>query len=123
MSVCIAKIDSTKFGSITINGKEYNNDVIIRLDNSIDKSKKKLSKEKYGTSHIVSKKEAKYIFEDEAKYIIIGSGQYDTLKLSDEALDFFKSKKCKVFCKATPKALKVWNETSGPKVGMFHITC
>lgn len=118
-----SKIDATKFGSITINGKTYDNDVIIRLDSSVEKRKKKLSKEKYGTSHILSKKEAKYIFEDGAKYIIIGSGQYDTLELSDEATDFFKKKGCKVICKATPYALNAWNETTGPKAGMFHVTC
>ncbi len=123
MNVIKSKIDATNFGSITINGIRYDNDVIIRLGNSIEKRKKKLSKEKYGTSHIVSKKEAKFIYEEGAKYIIIGSGQYDALKLSDEALEFFKNKGCKVICKATPDAVKVWNETTGLKAGMFHVTC
>jgi hypothetical protein len=117
------KIDKTSFGSITINGERYDNDVIIRQDNSVHKRKKKLSREKYGTSHILSKKEAKYIYEEGVKCIIIGSGQYDTLRLSDEASAFFKSRKCKVICEATPDAIKTWNEKSDPKVGMFHITC
>ena len=123
MNKAKSKIDATSFGSITINGKKYDNDVIIRLDSSVEKRKKKLSKEKYGTSHIVSKKEAKHIFQEGAKYIIIGSGQYDALKLSDEAAAYFKKKGCKVICKATPYALNAWNETAGPKAGMFHITC
>jgi hypothetical protein len=117
------RINKTSFGSITINDEQYDNDVIIRLDNSVHKRKKKLSKEKYGTSHILSRKEAKYIYEDGAMCVIIGSGQYDTLKLSDEALEFFRSKKCKVICEATPKAIKTWNEKSDLKVGMFHVTC
>jgi hypothetical protein len=117
------KIDRTNFGSITINGQQYDKDVIIRLDKSVHKRKKKLSREKYGTSHILSRKEAKYIYEEGAGYVIIGSGQYDTLKLSDEASEFFRSKKCKVICEATPKAIKTWNEKGGSKVGMFHVTC
>ena len=117
------KIDKTSFGSITINGEQYDKDVILRMDKSVHKRKKKLSKEKYGTSHILSKKEAKYIYEEGARYVIIGSGQYDTLKLSDEASEFFRSKKCKVICEATPKAIKTWNENSGLKIGMFHVTC
>lgn len=117
------KIDRTSFGSITINGEQYDNDVIIRMDSSVHKRKKKLSKEKYGTSHILSKKEAKFIYEDGARYVIIGSGQYDALKLSDEAYEFFKTKKCKVICEATPKAIKTWNENSDSKVAMFHVTC
>ncbi len=123
MNIVKSKIDGTKFGSITINSIKYDNDIIIRPDNTIEKRKKKLSKEEYGTSHIVSKKEAKYIYGDGAKYVIIGSGQYGALKLSDEASDFFKSVGCIVICKATPEAVKEWNETGIPKAGMFHITC
>ena len=118
-----AVIDNTSFGSITISGKQYDKDVVIRLNNSIEKRKKKLSKEKYGTSHIVSKKEAKFIYEEGAKYVVIGSGQYGALELSDEAHSYFKSKNCKVICEATPDAIKIWNGKSDPKVGMFHITC
>ncbi len=116
-------IDNTSFGSITINGNKYDNDVIIRIDNTIEKRKKKLSKEKYGTSHIVSKKEAKFIYEEGAKYVIIGAGQYNALELSREAYDYFKSKNCKVICEPTPDAVKIWNGKGEPKVGMFHITC
>jgi hypothetical protein len=51
-------IDNTQFGSITVDGKTYDHDVIIRLSGDIEKRKKKLPKEKYGTSHIISKDEA-----------------------------------------------------------------
>jgi WD40 repeat protein len=57
-------IEHTEFGSITIDGKTYEHDVIIRLSGKVDKRQKKLSKELYGTSHIVSKAEAKSVFED-----------------------------------------------------------
>jgi len=57
------KIDKTKFGMITISGTKYENDVIIRLDGRVEKRKKKLSKAIYGTSHIISLDEAKYIYE------------------------------------------------------------
>ncbi len=57
-------IDNTEFGRITINGETYEYDVIIRLSGKVEKRKKKLSKEIYGTSHIISKDEAKFLFED-----------------------------------------------------------
>ena len=47
-------IDRTSFGDITIDGQTYDHDVLIRLDGSIEKRKKKLSKKQYGTSHVVS---------------------------------------------------------------------
>jgi len=57
------KIESTTFGTITIDGKTYEHDVIIRLSGEVVKRKKKLSKKYYGTSHVLSKDEAKFIFE------------------------------------------------------------
>jgi hypothetical protein len=38
------KIDSTIFGAITIDGKTYEHDVVIRLSGDVVKRKKKLSK-------------------------------------------------------------------------------
>ena len=38
-------IERPAFGSITIDGKTYNHDVIIRLSGKMDKRQKKLSKQ------------------------------------------------------------------------------
>jgi hypothetical protein len=48
-------IDATEFGSITVDGKTYEHDLIIRLSGKVEKRRKRFSKEKYGTSHIISK--------------------------------------------------------------------
>jgi hypothetical protein len=47
-------IEGTTFGTITIDGKTYEHDVIIRLSGEVVKRKKKLSKKNYGTSHVLS---------------------------------------------------------------------
>jgi hypothetical protein len=57
------EIESTTFGTITIDGKTYEHDVVIRLSGDVVKRKKKLSKKYYGTSHMLSKDEAKFVFE------------------------------------------------------------
>jgi hypothetical protein len=57
------KIESTEFGSITIEGKTYQFDVVIRSSGEVIKRKKKLSKMHYGTSHKISKDEAKFVYE------------------------------------------------------------
>ena len=54
------EIEGTTFGTITIDGKTYERDVIIRLSGEVVKRKKKLSKKYYGTSHVLSKDEAKF---------------------------------------------------------------
>ena len=117
------EINNTGFGSITLKGKEYSHDIIIRLNGEVEKRKKKLSKVKYGTSHIISLEEAMFIFERGASQIIIGSGQTGFVELSAEAADFFKSKGCEVFLIPTPKAISAWNAASGSTIGLFHVTC
>ena len=115
--------DHTAFGEITIDGKTYDHDVIVRLSGQIMKRKKKLSKKLYGTSHIVSKDEAKFVFEKGCRQLILGSGQYGNVRLSPEAEAFFAKKKCEVVIKSTPQAIRAFNEAPGKKIGLFHVTC
>ncbi|HSB65807.1 MAG TPA: MTH938/NDUFAF3 family protein [Anaerolineales bacterium] len=117
------KIDSTRFGSITIEGEKYENDVIVQMDGKIKKRKKKLSKAIYGTSHMISLDEAKHIFDEGAEQLIIGTGQEGMVKLSDEAADYFKKKKCQVHLLPTPEAIRFWNKSNGEIIGLFHVTC
>jgi hypothetical protein len=117
------RIDKTNFGSITIAGEKFEHDVILRLDGRVEKRKKKLSKEIYGTSHVVSLAEAEFVFEAGAARLIVGAGQSGMLELSDEAADFFKKKKCAVELFPTPKAIQRWNKAEGPAIGLFHVTC
>jgi len=117
------KIDKTKFGSIVIEGETYEHDVLIRLDGSVEKRKKKLSKAVYGTSHIISLDEAKYVYEEGAERLLIGTGQTGLVSLSDEAADFFAKKKCTVELHPTPEAIGVWNQEKGSIIALFHVTC
>ena len=117
------KIDGTKFGSITVAGEVFERDILIRLNGQVEKRKKKLSKEIYGTSHKVSIAEAKYIYEEGAERVIFGTGQTGMVKLSDEAADFFKRKNCQVDLIPTPKAIKAWNNAKGKVISVFHVTC
>lgn len=116
-------IDRTDFGSITIEGAVIGHDVIILPTGEVKKRKKKLSKAIYGTSHILSLDEAKYVYEPGIERLIIGSGQYGNVRLSDEAADYFKRKHCQVDLEPTPAAIQTWNETRGAVAGLFHVTC
>ena len=79
------EIENTSFGAITIDGKTYAHDVIVRLSGEIVKRKKKLSKKYYDTSHMLSKDEAKFVFEKGCEQLIVGSGQMGNVQLSAEA--------------------------------------
>ena len=116
-------IDQTTFGSMTIEGSIYEHDVLIRLSGQVKKRKKKLSKAIYGTSHILSLDEAKHVYEDGAERLMIGTGQYGNVRLSEEAADYFKRKQCQVELLPTPEAIQAWNEAEGTVIGLFHVTC
>jgi len=117
------QIDHTAFGEITIDGKTYEHDVIIRLSGEVVKRKKKLSKRLYGTSHIISKDEAKFVFEKGCRQLILGSGQEGNVQLSPEAEAYFANKDCQVVIQPTPQAIRLFNKAHGKKVGLFHVTC
>jgi hypothetical protein len=117
------KIDATTFGSITIEGKTFEHDVLIRLNGEIEKRKKKLSKVIYGTSHVISLDEAKFVYEKGTKRLIIGSGQDGNVELSNEAADYFERKHCRVDLSPTPRAIETWNKAEGDVIGLFHVTC
>ncbi len=116
-------IEKTQFGNITIAGKRYEYDVLIRLNGGIEKRKKNLSKAKYGTSHKISLDEMKQIYEEGAHELIIGTGQIGYIELSDEAIEFLNQKECTVQLIPTPVAVKAWNLLEGKVIAMFHVTC
>ena len=117
------KIDSTGFGSIRIDGSEFEHDVLIRLSGEVRKRKKKLSKAVYGTSHVISLEEAEYLFEKGAERLIIGSGQYGNVTLSNEAAEYFRKEGLQIDLSPTPEAIRKWNEDQGSTIGLFHVTC
>jgi hypothetical protein len=117
------EIERTTFGTITIDGKTYEHDVIIRLSGEVAKRKKKLSKKYYGTSHVLSKDEAKFVFENGCEQLILGSGQMGSVQLSPEAEAYFAKKGCTVLLQPTPKAIRTFNSSHAKKIGLFHVTC
>jgi len=116
-------IEKTAFGSITIDGKTFNHDVVVQLSEKVIKRKKSLSKKHFGTSHTLSKEEIEFVFEKGCESLIIGTGQYGRVQLSKDASNFLKEKGCVVKTSPTPQAIEIFNTESTKKIGLFHITC
>src|SRR5262249_52228905 len=117
------EIEGTKFGSITIDRKTYEHDVVIRLSGEVIKRKKKLSKKYYGTSHVLSKDEAKFVFEKGCEQFIIGSGQMGNVPLWALADASLSKKECKVVLEPTTEAIRSFNKSHAKKIGLFQVTC
>ncbi len=116
-------LNRTGFGYIDLNGKRIKHDILIRLDGEVIKRKKKLSKEIYGTSHTISLAEAEYIYQENAKRLIIGAGHFNRVRLSPEAEKYFQEQNCLVEILKTPDAVNSWNESKDRVIGLFHLTC
>jgi hypothetical protein len=116
-------IKDTGFGYITVEGTRIEHDILIRMSGQIKKRKKRLSKDVYGTSHIISQEEAEHIHQEGAELLIIGSGQEGMVRLSEEAAEYFRKKGCEVDLLPTPRAIQQWNEAKGHVIGFFHVTC
>jgi len=115
--------DRTRFGSITIDKKVYEHDVLVRLGGEVEKRKKKLSKAVHGTSHIISLAEARHVYQKGAALLLIGAGQDGRVTLSDEAAAYFKRHRCQVQLLPTPEVIPVWNRAEGAVIGLVHVTC
>jgi hypothetical protein len=116
-------IDRSEFGSITIDGKTYDHDVRIGLSGKVSKRQKKLSKQQYGTSHIISEAEAKSVYRDGCDVIIVGAGQQGNVHLSPEAAAYFENKRCKVLLQPTQEAIHTFNRSKERKIALIHVTC
>lgn len=117
------KIDDCWFGSITVEGKRFEHDIIIRLSGKVRKRNKALSKKVYGTSHTISLDEVKELHRPRAERLIIGTGLEGQVHLSPEAETFLSKKGCAVELLPTPEAIHNWNEAEGLILGLFHVTC
>ena len=117
------KIDHTKFGSITVDGEEFDHDIVILPNGEVKKRKKKLSKAIYGTSHVISLDEAQHVYQEGVERLIVGTGLFGRVGLSEEAATFFREQGCQVDLLRNKKAIAVWNKTEGNVMGLFHITC
>ena len=117
------RINGTTFGSITVDGLKIKNDIVLRLDGTVVKRKKKLSKKVYSTSHIVSKAEAKHVYDKGAELLIVGTGRFDSVRLSEEAARYLNKRNCRTLLAPTKKAVRLWNDADGQVIGLFHVTC
>lgn len=117
------RIDASSFGSITINGKNYPQDVYIWANGKIQKRKKKLSKKVYGTSHKISCDELDYLLFEGLKILLVGIGQHARVRISDPGIELLAMRKVQAILRPTPKAIEIWNSNDEIKLGLFHVTC
>jgi hypothetical protein len=113
------KVENISFGSITIDGKTYDKDVII--DGGSVKKRQKAESKKYKDifGHTPLSHEENIPWD--CQYLIIGTGHTSALPVMDEVLDIAVRKGVKVIPMSTPEAIKHIND---PHTNLIlHLTC
>ncbi|KPJ65762.1 hypothetical protein AMJ44_09500 [candidate division WOR-1 bacterium DG_54_3] len=110
-------ISHYSFGSITIDGKKYDHDLI--LSGSKNKSWWR------ATSHEVNINDLDPILEEKPKLIIFGTGAVGAMKVLPEAEGYLEKQGIKILIAKTAEAVKEFNlrESEAGVVGAFHLTC
>lgn len=119
-------IDEYKFGSITIDGKIYNQDVEVRWTDEILPWQRE-------ESHVIDVEDVEGAIEQNPETIVIGTGESGTAKVTEEAKMEIQSKGIKLIIDVTEQAAKTFNvikeesfEEEGRQekvIGLFHLTC
>jgi len=110
-------IDAYRFGSIVINGVEYNSDVIITSNNIISDWWRK-------ESHLVTKEDLDMIDWGKVNSVFIGNGETSQMKVAKETIELLERRHIPFIIMRTPIAVREYNRFAhGNKLGIFHITC
>lgn len=113
------KVERLEFGSVTIDGKVYDEDIVI--DNGIiRKRKKSVSKkyrEKYGHTPLSADEEIPW----KCKHLVIGTGHSSSLPVMKKVLKKALKKGVEVHLMSTPEAVKHINDPDTNLI--LHLTC
>ncbi len=114
---------SSGFGWVIIDGKKFENDVVVLMDGSVIKRDKKLSRDKkakYGHTPL-TRTELLPLLRVKPDLIVIGTGQDGAMPITPKAQKILNENIS--FIGPTPEALN-WMQKDGRKtVALLHVTC
>lgn len=116
------KIEDYSFGSITIDGDVYQKDLWI-IEGNIKKRDKSIAKSKFGTSHMISRKELKKVVTPNTRRLLIGSGNSGLVSLTDKARKYLEEEGIKVEMHNTGELVQREIEINRYDAGIIHLTC
>jgi hypothetical protein len=111
------------FGTVQIFGHKYEKDIIIHVDGSITKRKKKKSRDLkpiYGHTPL-SEKELTFLEEEKPKIVFVGTGYEAALPITEAAqkiLDRFE-----LLVMPTPEIIEKIEHEKRKAVAIIHVTC
>ena len=112
------KIDSYRFGLITINGKNYTSDVLVFPDRV---------KGDWGRvrGHQLCLEDIAEVIAENPELVVVGTGVSGLMKVLPEVEQSLEAKSIKLIAETTDKACHTYNQLchSQRVVAALHITC
>jgi hypothetical protein len=113
------RIDDYSFGRMTINGKDYDSDLIIFPD--------KIKPNWWRNfGHTLLIEDLVAVIEYKPKFLVVGTGAAGVMKVPAKTKQEIAAHNIELISQVTPKAYKTFNDyiQKGEKVvGAFHLTC
>ncbi|MCK4968170.1 MAG: hypothetical protein KAS12_03875 [Candidatus Aenigmarchaeota archaeon] len=97
-------IENYKSGIITIDGKEYQNDVLIKLDGQVELWMRT------GGGKRVTKEDVIEAVKQQPEQIVIGTGANDTVEVADEARQHIIDQKINLSTEPIGRAIEKYNQ-------------
>ena len=119
----MVKVDNYLFGCITVNKKDYKDDIVITPDGAVIARKTELSL----NDHDLSEEEVQILIDMAPEVIVIGNGKSGALQVSPEAREACVSNGIQLIVDKTSAAINKfnWLAKDGKQrvAALFHITC
>jgi len=114
------------FGHVTIDGKDYDKDLVIRSDGSVVRRKKKLSRGGAGHTPLSNREMKEYLGGEAPSKFIVGTGKYGALPVKDGVRRITEKRGIELICEKTEMAIDTYLDllSRGERVAaLFHLTC
>jgi hypothetical protein len=111
-------IDDYRFGAMTVNGREYQQDLIILPDKIIPNWWRK-------EGHFLQLADLQKYITDLPELLIIGTGKFGMMRVDPKLLDWLKKQDIQYRIDKTGKAVRNYNDNTDKTklVAAFHLTC
>jgi len=112
----MARINSSRFGSITIDGVTYNHDVYILPSGKVEERP-------YG--HTFTKEQVEHVLRENPDVVIMGKGDSGLASLSTDARTLLEKNGVEIIEDYTQNVVDEFNKLSETKrvAAIIHVTC
>jgi hypothetical protein len=114
-------VEHYSFGTITIDGKTYEKDVVIERG-AVRKRNKKASRryrDRFGHTPLSGKEEIPW----KCERLVVGTGAHGALPVMDEVRDEAARREIELIALPTPEAIEKLRESPKKTNAILHLTC